>query len=247
MNLAPLVVIIPCYNEPPSLAERIPELINNDYFKVIKILICNNGSNQDCVKTIAQIKEKYSDLVEVLNYPEPSLAEALKQGLRFYTGDSQMSQTYALLTGADLPFKMTDLDSFKKQMGHNSNKFNIETDFIFIGSKFHPESQVKRDLKRHLTSLFFYFLRRLILQLPQKDTQGTVFSNYATLKKISPSLKATGLLLTTELIYKAHRLGITALELPVTLRPSTRTTKIKVLKHVSTSIKSLLKMRLDKT
>jgi hypothetical protein len=129
---------------------------------------------------------------------------------------------WIIFTAADLPFGFSDLEAFLR--------LQMETKdcLLFVGSKAHPQSQVKRNWKRQLGSLVFQAMRTFFLNLKTKDPQGTLFLRGDQLQ-IAAGIQSQDYFFTTELVYlMEHKTQV--MEMPVQLEADLRQSKVRFLK-----------------
>lgn len=167
---------------------------------------------------------------------DKGLGVAFKKGLNFIEKQEISPDHWIVFSAADLPFNFTDLDAF---LNISKKYHNCE---LFIGSKFHPESQVERGFKRLAGSYFFYLLRLLVIQLNVKDTQGTIFLKANNLN-IFRKITANDYFFTTELIYYMKKKSA-IIEMPVIYESSARPSKVNLMLDGFKSFKQLIKLKL---
>jgi glycosyltransferase involved in cell wall biosynthesis len=231
-----LIYLIAAHNENsilPQLVQKLEKL--KSYNFMFEVYILDNASHDNSRETLAALTQKHAWL-KALHTEKKGLGTAFIMGLQHLSQLTLTNDTWVVFTAADLPFDYSDLDSFLARQPSNPH---CE---LFLGSKFHPQSVLTRNLKRNTASLFFYILRLLILQLNIKDTQGTLFmhSNHVHLFK---ELISQNYFLTTEIIYKLKK-KTRILEMPVTLNAEMRPSKVRLIRDGFSFIWQMLELRL---
>jgi dolichol-phosphate mannosyltransferase len=236
-----VVYVIAVHNEAAHL-EKTLEILNGalTHYPIRAVILAENGSSDESLNACQKIKASwYPFPVEVLSLPKGDLGEALHAGLSLALDKFSDEDTWALLTAADLPFSLTDIEAFLKR--------NAESEFgLAIGSKAHAESVVPNRGRRALFSSVFYILRRVILNFDIKDTQGTVFIRIKYLPRVLPKTSSRGFFYTTDLIWQSHQEGLRIVELPVTLNPELRQSKVRAFRTGARMLGSLIQLRLKR-
>ena len=143
---------------------------------------------------------------------------------------------WAVLTAADLPFGLSDLEAALVALDRSDSR-------ILIGSKAHPDSQINRGAKRRVMSSVYRVARRLALGMNVGDSQGSVFVRLDLAEGLVPLVEARGFFYSTELCHFAERAGETIVELPVVLEASQRATTVRPARDGMTMAKELWKLR----
>jgi glycosyltransferase involved in cell wall biosynthesis len=228
------VFLVAAYNEArilPSLIEKFMTLQSRNVD--FEVCILDNAST-DGTQNLATEKMKEVPWLRYLRIEQKGLGAAFTAGLKHYK-DISSKDCWFVFTAADLPFGFTDFDSFLEYKNKYPNCG------LFVGSKQHPHSQVKRDFKRKFMSAVFFVIRRLVLGLATKDTQGTIFlkSEYAGTYE---QIKSVDYFFTTELIYLVAK-KTSIVEMPVTYLPELRPSNVRVIADGMKFIKQLVRLR----
>lgn len=197
-----LSVVVPTRNGsavlPATLATLGARLTAED-----EIIVVENGSTDDTWSLLQSEQEAWSAAPAlVLRQSPPGLGEALRTGLLSSRGRR------VLLTADDLPFGISDYDRFVR----------LPDDVVVaIGSKAHPDSQVRRSWRRSVQSKIFRFLREALLQSRVGDSQGTIWVDGEWGRSLAVVSRESGLMWTTELVLAAEQQHLTVVEVPVVL------------------------------
>lgn len=176
-----------------------------------EVLLIENGSVDRSAGICARLAIAHAreDVPVRMAQTAPGMGHALRRGIAIACGD------VLVLSAADLPFGFTDLDAY---LAHTSRPK------IAIGSKGHPRSRTRIPLQRRVMSEGFRLLRRAILGLHTRDSQGTILIDATLARAIAPSLRCGDFLISTEIVAWAQHLGSDAVELPITYTASRSTT-----------------------
>ena len=131
-----LSIILPCYNEGNKLLNNVTKIIN--YLKQIKIedyeiIIVNDGSKDNTIEKIIDVKEYYPDVIKLVHYKDNhGKGYAVKKGILEAKGEN------LIFMDVDLS---TDLSAIKTccQIMKETNDYSI-----IIGSRRLPESQLTK-------------------------------------------------------------------------------------------------------
>lgn len=154
-------VIIPAYNEELHIlntlneTKKVLEKLGDKY----EIIVVDDGSTD---KTCDVVKNNFifeKDKVRIVRYePNQGKGYALKYGFDFASGD------YIVFMDADLDLHPVQIINFFKKMKEQNAD-------VVIGSKKSRDSKVSYSLKRKILSNCYYFLTKLLFDLPVRDTQ----------------------------------------------------------------------------
>ena len=194
---------------------------NKEKFGIHQVLLCHNGK---LTFDWNEITPHLWDEVQWVHTDEKGYGAGCKMGIPL------ANQKYVVLTGSDLPFSFTDIESFLK----NKNP-------LAIGSKLHPQSEIaKYELKRKLSTYLFWLLRKTLLpvQTP-KDSQGTVFLETELAKKILPQCVSNDYLLALEIISWCQKEGVNPVELPIQLENHDKESSVSLWKDGTKMLKGV--------
>lgn len=235
--VASVFVVIPAHNEAVHLREKMTELTR--YARPLGIralIIVENGSWDGTGQVASQVADEIqTPPVHALREARADYGAALDQGIKAslrLAGEKD----WILMSAADLPFGLSDLRAFQSTL---QSQPDLQ---MMLGSKGHPGSQIQVHWRRRTASRIFYFLRVLILKLPYRDTQGTIFVRADTLKWLAPMVTSRGFAYTTELVYRAHMAGIPIKEIPVCMEPETRRSSVKLFRDGFRILRALIGM-----
>ena len=213
INVNNFIYIIPLYNKSNIVANTV-ELLKYKFSESnqnAKFLFVENESTDDSYNKILSLVES-DNRFEVIR-SKKGLGAALRAGMKYVNESLQTKDSTLILTGADLPFGFSDLDYY---LGDKTEK---KYD-IYIGSKAHKLSQIKRTFSRKIMSKIFNFLISLFFKVNIGDTQGTyvINLNNVNLLKILPT--SDNFFATAEICIKAIKFGYKVIEIPITYMDS---------------------------
>jgi len=210
---AKLSLVIPCYNEEQRVTQMIDGLrefvqrVSFDY----EVIIVDDGSSD---QTATAIRE--NDFIKQLDaagrFKLVALPANKGKGAALRAGVAAASGTHILTLDADMATR--PLEIFK-WLSMNNQQFPERE--IWIASRERPESKVTEITSRRRTGRMFNLIVRLLTPLNLHDTQcGFKLYPSTIAKELFSKQKSTGWAHDVELLYRAHNLGISIKDLPVT-------------------------------
>lgn len=239
-----IVYLIPVYNKERILIDTTTSIFkkfesNPTQFNIVFI---ENDSEDNSYKALENLSLNNSN-ISILRSPK-GFGNALSKGFDYISKELHGNFDYLIITGADLPFGFTDIDFVL-------NNHDFIDQEIYIGSKMHKDSSIKRTPTRKIISWVFNRLLNLFFKVNFKDTQGSLIidlnkTNIQLLKPIS-----SGFFASAEICINAKDFGYKVREIPIELFQSDN--DISTVKIFSDSKKVLVellrfrKYRKDKT
>lgn len=203
-----LSVVMPAYNEEERIVSNIEETIRtvSNFGCPWELIVIDDCSTDDTYKIVQQLSLKYPKHLIVKKIPiNLGKGRVLKKALHYVTGD------YTVFIDADL-----DLHPFQIQTLFDIMR--IDNADIVIGSKLHPNSKVKYPLQRKIMSMGYYYLVKLLFNLPCHDTQtGLKLFKTEVLRKVFPRILVKQFAFDLEVLVNAHHLGYHITEAPIVL------------------------------
>lgn len=205
--------VIPAFNERGNLEKLIRLLVTEFNRTKINYTIFFVLQGQDGSKELLDsLKNKYPQ-VKYLYYLSPlGIGKAYQKGFR----KVYQSTTHILTLDADLNHNPKDIHRFIRTL--LSSQFDVA-----IGSRFIPGGRFQdpRPWKRFM-STYINALVRFLLRIPIRDiTSGYRFMKKKVVTKTLPFLHESGYPFYMEFILRAHNLGFTMTEIPITYRART--------------------------
>jgi len=208
-------LVFPAYN-PGSLVQRTWDEVR-DFLRCApgtwEVLFVCDGCTDGTPEQLAELTRGQADHVRVLRYaPNRGKGYAVRHGLLAARGQ------WRLFTDVDLAYSFEDILRVAATLRAGAE--------VAIASRLHPESRLVLPpalqgymYRRHLQSLVFSRLVRLLLPLRQVDTQAGLkgLSAHAA-EAVLPHLRCHGFEFDCELLTACARLGLPVTEVPVCVR-----------------------------
>lgn len=231
-------VILPIYwGNINQLEGSVNELV--DYFrKNLKdyhwqILLSVNGKNADNILNLSKrLARKYKEVKYI--YTTES-----GKGIGVLSGWKHSKANMRAYMDVDLA---TDLYCFRGLINAIEDGYDIG-----VGSRYHPESNVRRTFYRWLLSkaylLLFY---RLLLGVKVNDAQcGFKVVNERVVREIVPLVKDTRFFFDSELLYYAYKKGFRIREVPIKWH-EVEFSSVNTIKTIFNFIKNVIRLRFSK-
>jgi len=156
---------------------------------------------------LKSLEESIPELIVQKNTQNFGKGRALKKAFKYISGD--------LIVWLD-----ADLDLHPLQIETLYDIMVLNDADIVIGSKMHPNSVVNYPLQRKIISLGYYFVVRLLFNLPCHDTQtGLKLFKMQVLRDVFPRILVKQFAFDLEVLVNAHHLGYKIAEAPIVLNP----------------------------
>ena len=207
MSAKPQVsVLMPAFNEGPRIRANV--LAVDRMFKSMKrpyeIVVVDDGSGDWTFEEAKKAARGAGDRIRVRRLEvNQGKGHALKEAFRRCRGE------WVVFLDSDLDIAPSQIQLF----------FDIqrrEGCDVVIGSKRHPDSKLDYPLKRRFFSVGYFFLVKLLFQLPIRDTQtGLKLFRREVLTKVFPKVLVKRYAFDLELLVLAHHYGFTIAEAPV--------------------------------
>lgn len=200
-----LSVIIPAYNEADriqiTLAETSSALQHTNY----EIIVVNDGSS-DSTAWEAQQAAQENAHIRVFSFPQNR-----GKGAALIYGTQQARGDLIAFLDADLELHPRLILQFWKIL------YDQVADVV-IGSKRHPESQLKYPFLRQFTSIGYTVMNRWLFGLPVHDTQtGIKLFRAPVIKRVIQRIRIERYAFDLELLVAINRFGYKIVEAPVIL------------------------------
>lgn len=208
-------LVFPTYNPGPALEQTwraVVQFVRQAADRWEVLFVCDGCTDG----TPARLREwlgEESSRVRLLSYaPNHGKGYAVRQGLLAARGQ------WRLFTDVDLAYGFDDMVRLAETLRGGAE--------VAIASRWHPRSRLILPTRlqgyayrRHLQSLVFSALVRLLLPLTQRDTQaGLKGMSAAVAQRILPHLRCDGFEFDCEMLTACVRHGIAIAEVPVWVR-----------------------------
>jgi glycosyltransferase involved in cell wall biosynthesis len=226
-------IVIPVYNEEAILHAAIVDL--RERLKPLgwayEIILAENGSKDRTIEIGEELAAKYGSAeqgqVKIISMGEPNYGGALKQGILLSRGDLVICDEIDL---CDVDFHRRAVDILESG----------EADLV-IGSKLAMGAEDDRPVIRHVASMAYSTMLKLLLGFRGTDTHGLKAFRRLALLDIVRSCLVEKDVFASELVIRADRGGVRTREIPVRVIEK-RPPSINLFKRVPNVMKSVLKL-----
>ncbi len=226
-------IVIPIYNEEAILHAAIVDV--RERLKPLgwkyEIILAENGSKDRTIEIGQALAEKYGDAedgqVKIISMGEPNYGKALKQGILLSRGDLVICDEIDL---CDVDFHRRAVDILESG----------EADLV-IGSKLAHGAEDDRPVIRHVASIAYSSMLKVLLGFRGTDTHGLKAFRRLALLDIVRSCLVDKDVFASELVIRADRGGVRTKEIPVRVIEK-RPPSINLFKRVPNVMKSVLKL-----
>jgi glycosyltransferase involved in cell wall biosynthesis len=221
-------IVIPVYNEEAILHAAVVDLRErlSPLGWAYEIILAENGSKDATVRIAAELSEKYPE-VKSISMGEPNYGRAMREGILLARGE------FVICDEIDL----CDAD-FHKQAVEVLDSGEVD---LVIGSKLAVGSADERPLVRHVASIAYSGLLRVLLGFRGTDTHGLkAFRRSALLATVEACVVDKDVF-ASEFVIRADRSAVRIREIPVRVMEK-RPPSINLFKRVPNVLKSVVKL-----
>ncbi|MBU1125453.1 MAG: glycosyltransferase [Candidatus Omnitrophica bacterium] len=222
-------IVMPAYNEADHIVFGVEETIKTfeEFGCPWELIVIDDGSTDATYELLQGLTQKYPQLIIKRNSSNIGKGAAIRKSVHFITGE------YVVFIDADLDLHPLQVQTLFDIM-------RLDNSDVVIGSKLHPNSVVKYPLQRRIISYAYYFLVRLLFNLPCHDTQtGLKLFKAEVARKVFPRILVKKFAFDLEILVNAHHLGYTITEAPIVLSPKRRYGRIGIDSVISTFLDTL--------
>ncbi|MCW4051438.1 MAG: glycosyltransferase family 2 protein [Candidatus Bathyarchaeota archaeon] len=223
-------LVVPVHNEADLLSrntERLTEYLRGQLTE-FEIILVENGSVDETNSIALELCDRLPE-VRLIELPEPSLAEALKTGVRDAVHDKVVYFPIDLSVNLDfIPESVRLLDEYD----------------LVVGSKRLREGVDNRSFTRRWLSKGYHGLVRLIYRTGLTDTTCVKAYRRGNLLGVLGEVPSSSQVFETELLVEAQRQGLRLIEIPVTVNDD-RVSRQPIGVKVKAKLRDLLSIRLD--
>ena len=237
-----LSYVLPVHNDETSIAGNVARLAAHlRAYEGSEIVLVENGSSDESWRECEKLSGAHDGIaVRAFREPSAGIGFAYARGLaeleRMHGSDASR---WAVLTGSDLPWGFSDLDSAVPLLGAGRAP-------VVIGSKAHKDSVSFAGWKRYGMSFAFRILRRAIVGMKTGDSQGSFFIRLDVAVPLARRVVSRDFFYTTELVYFAEALPDGVVEVPAIIEPSQLipgVTSVRAWKHGKAMLRQLIALR----
>jgi len=223
-------IVIPVHNEADVLADEVAELTAElekcsvDY----EMLLAENGSSDDTL-SIGRRLAASNSRIQAFHVDVPDYGAAMKEGMLRARGRLVVNFD---IDYHDVGFMLAAGDLLEERGAA-----------IVVGSKLMQGAEDKRSPARHVISLGFTTILRVLFDRRMDDTHGIKVLRKESVDRFAPRTVMTKDIFDTELIIRARRAKEVVLALPVTCEEK-RKARSSIARRIPRTMKGLLRLRL---
>ncbi len=226
-------IVIPVYNEEAILHAAIVDI--RERLKPLRwtyeIILAENGSKDRTVEIGHELAAKYGNAadgqVRIISIGEPNYGKALKQGILLSRGELVICDEIDL---CDVDFHRRAVDILDTGAAD-----------LVIGSKLVQGAEDDRPVIRHVASIAYSSMLKVLLGFRGTDTHGLKAFRRLALLDIVRSCLVEKDVFASELVIRADRGGVKTKEIPVRVIEK-RPPSINLFKRVPNVMKSVAKL-----
>lgn len=226
-------IVIPIYNEEAILHAAVVDL--RERLRPLgwsyEIILAENGSKDATVAIGRDLADKYGNAeegqVKIFSLGEPNYGKALKEGILRSRGELVICDEIDL---CDVDFHRRAVDILESG----------EADLV-IGSKLAHGAEDERPLIRHVASIAYSSMLKVLLGFRGTDTHGLKAFRRLALLDVVRSCLVDKDVFASELVIRADRGGVRMKEIPVRVIEK-RPPSINLLKRVPNVLKNVAKL-----
>ncbi|RJO63997.1 MAG: glycosyltransferase family 2 protein [Candidatus Omnitrophota bacterium] len=202
-------IIMPAFNEAEHIVNSIRETAKTfqEFGCAWELIVIDDGSTDSTFELARSLCSEFPGnlIVKKNAHRARGKGRAFKKAFHYVSGD------YVVFLDADM-----DLHPIQVQTLFDIMRFDNAD--VVIGSKLHPNSIVNYPGHRRIMSLVYYYLIKILFNLPCRDTQtGLKLFKTEVLRKVFPRLLVKKFAYDLEVLVNAHHLGFQIAEAPIKL------------------------------
>lgn len=229
-------IVIPVHNEAECLATEVAALVEGLEARSVayELILAENGSC-DNTGAIAERLSAENACIRVLRLPTPDYGAAMKAGMLSGRGE--------LIVNFDIDYYDVDFLLKAGECLEGGEAPAPDSHGIVVGSKLVEGADDRRSPARHLISLGFTTILRVLFDRRMDDTHGMKVLRREVVARFAPQTIMTTDLFDTELIIRARRGGVRVRALPVTVEEK-RKARSSIVRRIPRTIRGLLRLRM---
>ncbi len=222
-------LVVPCYNEEKNLEKNVMAIKNFlDSLKIKYEIIISEESSDATPEIAERLAKKFLSIRHIHSNAR------LGKGAGFENGVSMAKGGKIAFMDADLAVDVEALGRVIKELDKND---------IVVTSRYHPDSKVKRYLRRKILSKGYMFLDQHVLGIPVRDTRcGCKGFRAAMLRELIPMIKDKRWFWDSEALFWAHKKGMRIKEIPVKWEEA-KTSSVNLISNVPEMLQCVFELR----
>lgn len=230
MSTSPRIsIVIPVYNEERILRGAVTDLRERlaPLGFTYEIILAENGSKDRTVALGEELAAELPGEVKIISMGEPNYGRALKEGILLARGEIVICEEIDL---CDTDFHRRAVEILETG----------EADLV-IGSKLASGAEDERPVFRHVASIAYSSMLRVLLGFRGTDTHGLKAFRRSALLDVVTACLVDKDVFASELVIRADRGGVKTREIPVRVKEK-RPPSINLWKRVPNVLKSVAKL-----
>ncbi len=222
-------IVIPVYNEEGILRTAVVDLRDRlaPFGWTYEIILAENGSKDRTVALGEELALEFPGQVRVISMGEPNYGRALKEGILLARGEIVLCEEIDL---CDTDFHRRAVEILETG----------EADLV-IGSKLVSGAEDERPVFRHVASIAYSSMLRILLGFRGTDTHGLKAFRRSALLDVVTACLVDKDVFASEFVIRADRGGVRTREIPVKVKEK-RPPSINLWKRVPNVLKSVAKL-----
>jgi len=222
-------IVIPVYNEERILRTAVVDLRERlaAFGWSYEIILAENGSKDRTVALGEELAAELPGEVKIISMGEPNYGRALKEGILLARGEIVICEEIDL---CDADFHRRAVEILETG----------EADLV-IGSKLASGAEDERPVFRHVASIAYSSMLRILLGFRGTDTHGLKAFRRSALLDVVTACLVDKDVFASELVIRADRGGVRTREIPVKIKEK-RPPSINLWKRVPNVLKSVAKL-----
>lgn len=230
MSTTPRIsIVIPVYNEEGILRTAVVDLRDRlaPFSWTYEIILAENGSKDRTVAIGEELAREFPGEVKIISMGEPNYGRALKEGILLSRGDIVLCEEIDL---CDTDFHRRAVEILETG----------EADLV-IGSKLVSGAADERPVFRHVASIAYSSMLRILLGFRGTDTHGLKAFRRSALLDVVTACLVDKDVFASEFVIRADRGGVRTREIPVRIKEK-RPPSINLWKRVPNVLKNVAKL-----
>ncbi len=224
-----LSLVLPAHNEETLIAETVDELVAalRRKGRRFEVIVVENGSEDATAEKVRELGRLHPE-VRLVRLVTADYGEALRTGFLAAGGGTVVNFD---VDYHDVAFLDAALAAIER--GEAA---------VVLASKRAPGSSDRRPLPRRMLTAAFTATMRSLLQVPVSDAHGMKALDRRALAPVVAASRLGGPVFDVELVVRAHRQGLSILEMPTEVR-EVRPARTSVVRRTLQSLRGLVRLR----
>lgn len=233
MSSIDLSIVIPCYNEGPTLEKSVARIIKalDQLGKRWEIIFVEDGSTDGTKETVAKLVKKIANAKAIFHGKNEGRGKAVADGIRASQG------SICGFLDVDLEVAESYIPIFTREIEEGAQ--------MVIGRRFYEKGGSA--FFRFVASKIYALIAKFLLRLPFSDTEaGFKFFNRSAILPIVSKVKDKGWFWDTEICARAFWMGLKISQIPVLfVRRADKKSTVRMLPDTWNYLFRLIRFRIE--